>query len=244
MGQLVASFVAIGSGAVSCLCGVDHVWGPWRREEERTWAPRPFPLRRQRRHGGGPLPSPGPLSAPGWGMLACAVLSMCINKPPWPESLASPWALGGPVGALQDRRGACLAGPHGTGQLEGSPNLAAGSGAQQAEPRLQRGRDFGGHLELSHTSQKGKWRHLRGEPIAIWRANEGSQAPLLGAFPTAASDLDAADFASARAYVPAPPRQGSSFADLSHLCVYYYYELIKTILYWNGRAPEKLASAP
>lgn len=51
-------------------------------------------------NGGGPLPSPGPLSAPGWGMLACAVLSMCINKPPWPESLASPWALGGQAGTL------------------------------------------------------------------------------------------------------------------------------------------------
>lgn len=44
-------------------------------------------------------------------------------------------------------------------------NLAAGSGAQKAEPHLQCGRDFGGHSELSYTLQKGKLRPLKGEPI-------------------------------------------------------------------------------
>lgn len=142
--------------------------GVWRRGHG---PPGPFLLCRQHCYGGGPLPSSGPLSAPCWGMLACAVLLMCINKPPWPESLASPWALGGAGGhvigsqrslrgsAPQDRPAGMVSKP--------VTNLAAGSGAQEAEVHLQRGRDFGGHLELSHTSQKGKLRPLRGEPIAI-----------------------------------------------------------------------------
>ena len=62
--------------------------------EEKTWAPGPLPSAEG--SGKGPLPSPGLVFALGWGHTRlCAVLATCINKPPWPESPASPWALGG-----------------------------------------------------------------------------------------------------------------------------------------------------
>ena len=62
--------------------------------EERTWAPGPLPSA----EGVARCPSPGPVSALGWGHthLCCA----CINKPPWPESPAFPWALEGVGGGV------------------------------------------------------------------------------------------------------------------------------------------------
>lgn len=57
--------------------------------------------------------------------------------------------------------------------------------------------------------------------------------------PATASDPDTPKFPSPRAQL-SPPQQGSSFADLSHLCV-YYYGLIKMIC-WSRKVPEKLES--
>lgn len=114
MGQLVTSSVATGSGVVQVWGGLGNAWrrghGP----------PGPFPLCWQRCCGGGSLPFPGLVSAPGWGMPACAVLALCINKPPWPESSASPWALGGQVGKLYNHRGAHI----GMAPRTGCPELS------------------------------------------------------------------------------------------------------------------------
>lgn len=90
-------------------------------EKKKTWALRPFPLCWQPCCGGGLLPSPGPVTAPGWGMPTCVVLAMCINKPPRPESSTSPWALDGQVGKLHNHRGAHM----GRSPRSGHPELSA-----------------------------------------------------------------------------------------------------------------------
>lgn len=175
MGQLVASFVAIGSGAASCLGGMDQVWGPWRCVEERTWAPRPFsPPSAALLMGVVRCPPPVPC-LPLAGACSPVLCFRCasinhhgLRASPLLGLWEGRWARYRVAEELtwqcpEDRPAGMLS--------KAVTNLAAGSGAQEAEPQLQHGRDFGGHWEISHTSQKGKLRPLRGGPIAIWRAN-------------------------------------------------------------------------
>lgn len=124
MGQLVASSVATGNGVVICLCGLDQGWGPWEVHGGEDVGPRPFPLA----EGMARCPSPGPVSALGWGHthLCCA----CINKPPWPESPAFPWALGREGWTSCKVRGAR------TGHLESFPRVfRTHCGSQGSESR-------------------------------------------------------------------------------------------------------------
>ena len=130
VGQLVASSVATGSSVISCLWAwirSGALGDAWRRRGHGPSGP--SPLCWQHCCGGGLLPSPGPMSAPGWGTPACAVLAMCTNKPPQPESLASPWALGMRVG--QSDTWGC---PQ-PGHRELCPSLAVRFGDQEAEPK-------------------------------------------------------------------------------------------------------------
>lgn len=131
----------------------------------------PSPLCWQHCCGGGLLPSPGPMSAPAWGTPACAVLAMCTNKPPRPESLVSPWALGVQVG--QSDTSGC---PQ-LGHRTSCPSLVMRCGAQEAEP------EGTWKVIWSHPNFAGKLRALRRESGAIWRCNQGPQAPPLEPFP-------------------------------------------------------------
>lgn len=112
--------------------GLGAVGGAWRRGR----GPQALsPLLR-----GWPAALPWPRVCPGLGHthLFCA----CINKPPWPESPAFPWALGREGWTsckVTEELGQATWNP-----LQGYSGLTVGGRPLKAEPHLQLGKDVGG----------------------------------------------------------------------------------------------------
>lgn len=135
MGQLVASSVATGNGVVICLCGLDQGWGPWEVHGGEDVGPRPFPLA----EGMARCPSPGPVSALGWGTPTCAVLASINHHGLRALPFLGLWEGRGGQAVKSEELGQATWNP-----FQGCSGLTVGARALKAEPHLQLGKDVGG----------------------------------------------------------------------------------------------------